>query len=139
MKRFLTMCLALMLLCMCGTTGLAEKGNEITPFAAYVQNIVADVNVSLGTAKCSALMYANSSDTKTKLTMTLQCRESFGSSWLPMKSWSASASGKTAATLSKTLSVSRGYDYRVYARGTVTNSEGVVLDTASAYSKVAYY
>jgi hypothetical protein len=138
-KKIIASLLVGMIACLCCVTSLADGGTTISPFYDYTHNVNAGISIAAENALCTAVARCKTNTYTIRLSMTLQCRQDGTTSWVPMKTWSTSTSGKYSASLSKNQSVSRGYDYRVYVRSVIVDSEGVVLETASAYSKTFYY
>jgi len=71
--------------------------------------------------------------------VTLQRRGTGTSTWAAVCSWSETQPGKTTAYVDEEESVSRGYDYRIYVKCTIKDSDDAVLESSGLYSRIIEY
>ena len=136
MKRILCTILAIILVMT--ELGIAaadevEKGGYRYDYTNFV---IADLGISGTTASCYGGGRGVYSYTTTHIQVTLTRKTSSQTTWTPIASWTASASGTTFALVEQTHSVVSGYSYRVVVRCQIKNSDGQVLETAYRYSTI---
>lgn len=114
----------------------AFAGPDIMPYYTYVGTIKVDFSVDGTIAECLGRIKPKSNE-QTSIVVNLQ-RKSSGGTWSTIATWTdRCASGLSEA--GGTKSVTKGYDYRVYATGKVYNSSGSVIETVNKYSSVISY
>ncbi|MGI6650037.1 MAG: hypothetical protein ACOX5W_13635 [Bacillota bacterium] len=143
MKKFI--CLGILVLmtvvcvvpaCAAGETTNRTQG-VITPQWTYISLLSPGLSInSLGKATCMGLASAYDSSHTTRLTVELQ--KSAGSSWNTIKTWSASSTGVSIATVEESYYVVNG-TYRVCATAKVYNASGNLLESQSLYSSTVIY
>ncbi len=142
MKRSATLIITifLMLLCM-STTSLAEvyTDNSVHPLYTYITKIDGSFSIKNGKAECYGAGRSQYADTTTIVSVTLQKRTTDTTTWSSVCSWSDTQTGKSYAIVSEEKSISKGYDYRILVRCTIKDSEGVIRETDSMYSRVIPY
>lgn len=116
-----------------------KDGIPVEPQYEHIASVNATLDIRGGTALCSGSGRGRYVETTTVLLVTLQKRVSGSKIWTPVCSWSGTADGKAAVRINEEKNVSTGYDYRVYAKCTVKDAEGVVLETGWAYSQIVSY
>ena len=112
---------------------------SVEPQYEHIASVNATLDIQGGTALCSGSGRGLYTGRTTVLQVTLQKRASGSKIWTPVCSWSGTADGKAAVLVNEEKNVSTGYDYRVYAKCTVKDAEGVVLETGWAYSQIVSY
>ena len=139
MKKVLALLLLVILL---GTnSAVAQQADRliITPYYSHTFSIFAGLEINGGVATCSGSVTGRYGYTFTTAKVTLQKREVGSEDWEYVDSCSKTAAGRFTAQVEETKSVSSTYDYRVYVKGTITDSEGVILETTSKYSAIVRY
>lgn len=128
-------------MCLGATTGFAQEilTDEITPMYEEISALQANLSISSGSASCSGRIRATDQTQSSKLSLSLQKRASGSSTWTTVATWTDTASGTSYAVVSKSISVSRGFSYRVRATGRVYNSNGTLLETGTKYSTTVSY
>lgn len=116
-----------------------KDGIPVEPQYEHIASVNATLDIQGGTALCSGSGRGLYTGRTTVLQVTLQKRASGSKIWTPVCSWSGTADGKAAVRINEEKNVSTGYDYRVYAKCTVKDAEGVVLETGWAYSQIVSY
>lgn len=91
-----------------------------------------------GTAYCDASLWPSSTAYSASLTATLK-KSADGITWTYVASWSASGSHTSSANISKTVSVSPGYQYKLFTTGRVYGADGTLLETAYKNSSMVSY
>lgn len=105
--------------------------DEIEPRYTGISKLAANLTInSSGNAQCFGEVRSRSGYTTT-LTVSLQQDGS------TIKSWSVSGSG--LRTIDESYHVDKGHSYQVIASAVVKNSNGTVVDTATAESRVQSY
>lgn len=129
--------IAVFLLCVLGmNTASASKGTEISVQYTHVYQIQVSLSIDSGVAVCSGRAASRIANGNTKASLTLQKREIGTTSWKSVCTWSEIASGKKTAILYEKRNVNSGYEYRLKMKCTVSDSEGVILETATKYSSI---
>ncbi len=106
---------------------------------SYITSIDGSFSISGGEAQCFGTGQSRSNDTTTTVKVTLQKRITGSSTWLAVCSWSDMQSGTTLACVDEERSVNIDYDYRIYVKCTIKDSEGSTLETAGLYSRIITY
>ena len=104
----------------------------------YIDTVAAGLIISGAIATCSGAGRGVYSYTTTHIQVTLTRKTSSQTTWTPIASWTASASGTTFTLVEQTHSVVSGYSYRVVVRCQIKNSDGQVLETAYRYSTICH-
>lgn len=136
MKRFGCWIIVLLLSFLEMETALATSGSGIDLQYTYVNRIFAGISVNSKTVTCVGYGTSKSVDGTTKIRMTLQKRAIGSSRWSEVCTWTTTAKGLTTVNLEKDKTVANGYDYRVKVKCTISDSEGVILETATKYSSI---
>jgi hypothetical protein len=144
MKKFI--CLGILVLmtvvCVvpaCATDGTTNVGTQgvVAPQWTYISLLSPGLSInSTGKSTCMGLASAYDSSHTTILTVELQ--KSAGSSWNTIKTWSASSTGVSIATVEESYYVING-TYRVCATAKVYNASGNLLESKSIYSSTVIY
>lgn len=113
----------------------AQEG--IQPLYDDTNRASASLSISGGIATCLGKVKPDNASQSASITMKLQQKKD--GSWTTIATWTGSASNGNAASLSKTKSVAKGYDYRVYVSGKIKNSDGTVAESPSKYSSTVSY
>lgn len=95
-------------------------------------NIIVDFSLSGNSASCSGRITPNIT-AQTEIVVKLQKKEN--NTWTIIASWSSGKNNGTSEA-GGTCSVESGYQYRVWATGTVSNDEGEIYETVSRYSTI---
>ncbi|HAG08592.1 MAG: hypothetical protein XD78_1991 [Desulfotomaculum sp. 46_296] len=115
----------------------AETQGVITPQFTYISLLSPGLSInSSGKATCIGLASAYDNSHTTRLTVELQKFNAGG--WSTIKSWSASSTGTSVATVYEDYYVVHG-TYRVCATAKVYNASGTLLENKSLYSDTAIY
>ena len=139
MKKVLALLLFVILLGANNAVAQQADRLSITPYYSHTFNIFAGSEINGGVATCCGTVTGRYNYTFTAIKVTLQKREVGSEDWEYVDSWSKTAAGRFTAQVEETESVSSTYDYRVYVKGTITDSEGVILETTSKYSAIVRY
>lgn len=78
-------------------------------------------------------------DTYSYLYVTLLRIPEDGGNWSPVSSWSASSVGVIPSLIEKTVTVSPGYNYKIYVNLQIKDETGYILESVGMYSHVEYY
>lgn len=126
---------------LCQTIALAAQRNEnsVEPQYTHIAAITGSFDIKEGKALCYASGRSRYADTTTVVRITLQRRSSGTNTWAAVCSWSESAAGKETARVSKEKTVTKGYDYRIYIKCIIKDSEGVIKETDSMHSRIVSY
>lgn len=128
----------LLLMCLLASVSYAQAS------IAYTMYVSIDefwVNLSIngsGIAECEAYLSTSISGCTPSLTVTLK-KSSNGLSWTSVKSWTATGTYLLGASVDKTIAVSSGYQYKLFATARIFNSEGMVIETAYKNSAAVVY
>lgn len=142
LKRCITIFLALPLLLLLSlTTSLAEseEKNSVQPQYTHITSIDGRFDIQNGKAECYGAGRSRYTDTTTIVSVTLQRRVTGTTKWSTICSWNDTKSGKAYAFVDEEKTVSKGYDYRIYIKCTIKDSEGVIKETDGLYSRVITY
>lgn len=138
MKRIFCILLAVIVILTSITPVMAAVSEpSVSPCYAYIQSISAglSINETFGLTACNANCVAFGGDS-IKLTVALQRHN--GSSWVTIKSWSATTTAHSEV-INKNYAVYSGYTYRVRATCSVYNSAGTLLESGVCYSHQVEY
>lgn len=116
----------------------ARAANETIsePQYTYVSTLQVSLSLDSGTASCSGKAKANHVNSKTEIRLALQKRIIGGTKWGEVCYWTASANGLATAMISKEKAVSSGSDYRLQLKCTISDAEGVILESVTKYSSI---
>ncbi len=114
---------------------MSEMGNVETQYKHF-DRISSGIAIESGIATCKGNAASKNLNGTTRIVLTLQKRAIGTTSWGNVCSWSDSAKGLATAKVDEKKAVSRGYDYRLRAKCTVSDSEGVILESATKYSSI---
>lgn len=111
-----------------------SNGN-ITLFYTHLNRININFKIENGQAICEGGI--RSTTKKTKVTAVLK-KSKDGKTWTNVASWSSSDDTGVGASLEKTKSVSKGYEYSLTITGRALDNNGNVVETASKSAKQSY-
>lgn len=115
---------------------VAENFEMISPQYEHVENIDCTLSINGGIAKCNGQGSSCQRNTKTQIRLALQKRIIGGTKWGEVCYWTASANGLATAMFSKEKAVSSGNDYRLQLKCTISDAEGVILESVTKYSSI---
>lgn len=134
-KRSLALLLTAIMLSVFVVTAFASvellRYSDIGKFHAFL-------SVSGGNALCNTLILPSSSGSTVKLTATLK-KSTDGSNWSYVASWSTSGPYPSGASINQSVSVSSGYQYKLFVTGRVYSASGTLLETAYKNSSMVSY
>lgn len=107
----------------------AGQAGVVEPCYVGVNSKSCSLTLSSGTATCTGTVNLKNGYSA-KLTLKLQQRKS-GGSWSTIQTWTASGT-----RISKSRSVSSGYEYRATLSAKIYDSSGTQVDSLSAVSAV---
>ncbi|MDO5377486.1 MAG: hypothetical protein Q4G52_04040 [Clostridia bacterium] len=110
---------------------------ELQPMYNGTNAATATLSISGGTANCLGKVKPSGATQSASISMKLQQKKD--GRWTTIATWTGSASNGSTASLSKTKSVAKGYEYRVYVSGTIKNSDGSAAEKPSKYSSTVSY
>lgn len=142
LKKVSSMMLVMVLLMFfCQTIAMAAqpKENIVEPRYTHIAAINGSFDIKDGKAVCYASGRSRYADTTTMVHVTLQRRASGTNAWAVVCSWSETAEGKETCYVKSEKKVTKGYDYRIYIKCVIKDSEGVIKEKDSMYSKVVTY
>ena len=96
--------------------------------------ISAGINISDGKATYTGTVVGGNKNAKTYMTVKLQRQSSTGGDWVTIASGSDFAEGTGSAFVSKTKSVSKGYNYRTSVIVRIYDEDGNLIETATKNS-----
>ncbi len=137
MKRIITVLLAIAMLSALAVPAFATvpESSAISPRYVYIKsnNVNLTINQNTGVATCTSYCYATSG-----YTVKIECKlqRYTGSSWITLKTWTASAD--RYASISETCTIPSGYTYRVYTTFRIYNSAGTLLETGANSKSVTF-
>ena len=135
--------IAIMMVVLLALTGTAaaqtEGGNIVLPQYTHIARINKSFDVQDGKAQCYASGRSRYADTTTTIRVTLQRRAANETAWRYVCSWSDTQKGKAIAEVDAEKTVAQGYDYRIYIKCTIRDSEGGIKETGSTYSNIVTY
>ena len=135
MKRILALVVCVMVLC-CMYVVPPAQAVLITPYFTYISTLQAGIAIIGSTASCwGSVATSSANDVSIKVTLLRQS----GSTWVTVASWYAYGYGIDGASVSRTYSLSIPGNYKVHSLGKVLDSNGNVLEAASAYSGINTY
>ncbi|MFA7077277.1 MAG: hypothetical protein WC147_02535 [Syntrophomonas sp.] len=144
MKKFICVGILVLMTVFAAVPAYAADGTKNTgtqrvmsPQFTYISLLSPGLVInSSGRATCMGLASAYDSSHTTWLTVELQ--KSTGSGWSTIKSWSASATGVSIASVEENYYVVYG-TYRVCATAKIYNASGILLESKSLYSDMVIY
>lgn len=98
-----------------------------------LSQVSASLIITNNTAKCKATAFANSSEYKLYVTLSLQKKS--GNTWNNIANWSKSGSGVTGVVLSKTKSGLTSGTYRCKTYVRVYDSNGNYVESTTEFSQ----
>lgn len=142
LKKFTVFILILLLIPLClSANSLGEVNRKISvqPLYTHILKFDGSLSIKNGMAECYGVGRSQYTYTTTVIKVTLQKRATGTTKWSSVCSWSDTQSGRVSAIVNEEKSVSKGYDYRILLKCTITDSEGVIKETDSMYSRVIQY
>ncbi len=130
--------IAIIITCILVMSALSAYADMIRPMYVAISGFSCSLSISSGTASCSAKITPAKSGYTPSLIVTLR-RSTDGVSWSYVDSWSTTGSGIFGASISETKTVSGGYQYKLFATGTIKDSNGAVIEQANKNSSVKKY
>lgn len=131
MKKFVSLCLSVILMAALVIPADAISPNSMSPNFTYIWSLGSGLNISQsGKADCSGSVDASSNSYTAKLTITLQ--QSTSSGWKAIKSWSITGAGQ-GLIIEEYYYVNSG-TYRVCSTAIIYGTAGQLLETESIYS-----
>ena len=85
-----------------------------------------------------AISKSSSSQYIPSLVATLR-RSVDGKNWTIIKSWSATGTPYTNASIDEDVSISKGYQYKLYVTAKIHDLKGVLIETAYKNSQIITY
>ena len=135
MKRFLSLALCIGLLCVMVLPASANTGNEYLLEYDHINTVTANLSISgfWGIASCDGSITARG-DYPVYVEVYLQQHTEDG--WETLQVWTSEDQMHTDA--GGKYAVASGYQYRTYVIGYVYDSDGEVIDSATAKYAVTY-
>lgn len=135
MKRFLLFTITLLIFVSSVLPASAAVKDEVELLYTHINSVSAGLSIdeTWGIATCSGGVDAKKI-LPVKVTVNLQVYKD--GYWQTLKTWSET--GTATANTSFSYAIASGYKYRTYTIGYVYNSEGVILESASAIQAVNY-
>lgn len=131
LKVFSVLVLGLVLVVSCFH---ATASGEVLPQYSHTRSIRASLSFDGDKATASGGISPKSSDDVCKVRITVYLQRKENGVWITIDSWKdTQTNGKAQAVGEK--SVSKGYQYRTYAVGSISTEEGVLLERVTATSK----
>lgn len=134
-------CFVCVIVMMCCTTTQAVSiqygdysKSPIVPMFVRLQAFSVDLQIKNGTAVCATKAQSISTSDSLEVDINLQQKKS---SWSTIKDWNET--NKWIIDFNKPWHVVSGYDYRLAVTVTVTNADGVELETVTKYSSIVSY
>ena len=109
---------------------------EIPEEYTNISSISASLSINAGLATCYGRI-TMSNNHKSQLIVTLL--RTTGSGYTTVAQWGKTFTGTGAKSLTKALSVTRGYTYRVKVQALIFNSSGDVIEAITKYSASVIY
>ncbi len=135
-NKVLVAVIMLVLWALYGNSALADYlAEDVVPMYENTGNLSAKLTIHSEQAQCEGTTQGLSSNTRTKLTLTLQKRVS-GASWTSVVTWNKQGTGKALVMIKQSYPTRKGYDYRVKVVSRIVNSEGVILEKITKYSAI---
>lgn len=110
----------------------------VRPLYVAIDDFSCSLSISSGNASCFAMITPTNSSYTPSLTLTLK-RSTNGVSWNYVDSWFSTGSGIFGAYISESKSVSSGYQYKLFATGTIRDANGTVIERATKNSSIKLY
>ena len=135
-KKIVVILLTIMFLIL--TTNALAANDMISARYSAIEDFYVNLSVQSDKMVCKASLRPSSSSSTAGLTATLK-RSINGQTWTNVASWSASGSNTSRASINKTVSVSRGYQYKLFVTGKIYSASGALLETAYKNSSIVAY
>ena len=136
-KCFAIVLTILLLISSIGVTsadGIDSEENIILDRYIGLFKTYATLSMSSGTASCTGVAKAKTSNYSLSLTLSLQKKS--GTSWNTIISWSGTGSGISGIILNKTKSGLSSGTYRCKAYVRVYDSNGLFVESTTVYSQI---
>ena len=128
MKRRITILIAFLLILAMITPMRNANASEIYPRWTHIHSMTAGLDISfLGVATCNGQFTAYEN---VPVEIIMHLKQLKNGSWGTLKTWSIT--GTCALNIEKQYAVEHGYTYKVVVTGYVYDSNGNILETASA-------
>lgn len=124
-----------------GTVYAAEPAKPpfLSPQYTHISEVDGAFNIQDGYASCFGGARSRYADTMTTVKITLmQCADG-EVNWSNVCSWQSQSHGKVYTYVDEQIQVNSGFDYQILVQCTISDSEGVVLETDSMYSQIISY
>lgn len=136
-KKRMGCLIPIVILGMIGIETAWAAGREIVePQYIYIKNIICRLEIDGDQAICEGQGRSGHAEGTTHILVTLQRRMIGSTKWSEVCHWKASAKGVVKAMVDEKKGVSSGYEYRLKVKCTVSDSEGVILETETKYSSI---
>lgn len=112
----------LCLSCPAPAAAAAQPETELSPLAAYVQDLDSDLSVSGTTATCASKLFGTSAVTQVVINQTLQRKTSSGS-WQFVAHWNETDTGSYGSATNYKYNLADG-EYRLLSAFTVITKSG---------------
>lgn len=132
MRRLVVVLMVMMLL---GTYVSAIAEETATPYYTYTSILRVSFEIGSGRATAGGSICPKNNQA-TKVVVKLQ--QNIDGTWRTIGEWSSQCSSGTSEVIGSE-EIDHGYDYRVYVYGTVHDSNGNVIETATKYSAIKSY
>ncbi len=137
MRKILSVILAVLMVTVLAVPAFAAMPNTpvLSPQYTYIRTLSANLTIDedVGVATCTATCYSESGYT---VEITCKLQQYNGSTWVTMKTWTAS--GSRYASINKDWAVFSGYTYRVYVTYFVRNAAGSIVETTTSTRSYVY-
>lgn len=130
--------IAVIIVCILMMGIVSAYASIVQPMYVAISGFTCSLGISSGTAKCLVDISPSNSGYTSILSVSLK-RSINGASWTTIKSWSATGSGLLGAAVDESIAVSSGYQYKLFATGTIKNADGVTIETAYKNSSIKEY
>ena len=118
---------------------MQKDDSTVEPQYTHIATMGGSFDIKTGTAICCGTGRSRYAETTTVVKVTLQKRAANSKVWVPVCSWSETATGKETVRVNEEKIVSSGYDYRIYIKCTIKDSSGEVKETDGMYSRIVSY
>lgn len=135
-KKILALLATLVLLT---TSIVIAQASDIQPRYAYIRSVSAGTRLTGSSLWCFGQGDALTADTVTYLNVIVLSQSHSGGTWSAIASWSTSANGISTALIDETISVSPGYDYKVYTNIQIRDANGYTLESKGVSSHTVSY
>ena len=130
--------IAVIIVCILMMGIVSAYASIVQPMYVAIDQFSCSLSISSGNALCSPMIAPNSSSYSPSLSLTLK-RSTDSVTWSYVDSWSTTGSGILGASISVSKPVSSGYQYKLFATGTIRNANGVTIETAYKNSSIKEY